>query len=142
MSTSSSQPGAPLVTEPKQPDRSLGELFGDLGGELGTLVRTELELAKTETRLEVRRAGQAGASFAVGAIAALLALMFVSYSLAWLLDQWINRALSFFIVAVIWAVIALVGVRAGQRRAQRIEPLPETVGTLKEDVEWAKQQKA
>jgi hypothetical protein len=138
----SPQPGVERITEPKQPDRSLGELFGDLGRDLSALVRDELELAKTEARQEVRRAGQAGASFAGAAVAALLTLTFASSALAWLLDQWINRALAFLIVAVIWAVIAAVAVTIGRRRAQEIEPIPQTVDTLKEDVEWAKQQKS
>lgn len=142
MSAVSPQPGVERVTEAKQPDRSLGELFGDLGRDLSALVRDELELAKTEARQEVRRAGQAGASFAAAAVAALLTLTFVSSALAWLLDQWINRALAFLIVAVIWAAIAAVAVSAGRRRAQQIESIPKTVETLKEDVEWAKQQKS
>jgi len=33
-------------------------------------------------------------------------------------------------------------VTIGRRRAQEIEPIPKTVDTLKEDVEWAKQQKS
>jgi len=136
----SPQPGVDRVTEPKQPDRSLGELFGDLGRDLSGLVRDEMELARTETRQEIRRASQAGVSFGAAAVAGLLTLMFLSSALAWLLDQWINRALAFLIVAVIWAVIAAVAVANGRQRAQRIEPLPKTVETLKEDVEWAKQQ--
>ncbi len=142
MSAPSSQPGVDRVTEPKQPGRTLGELFGDLGSELSALVRNELDLAKTEAREEVRRASQAGAAFATAAIAGLLALLFLSYALAWLLDQWINRAFSFLIVAVLWAVIAMIGVRAGRARARSIEPVPQTVNTLKEDVEWIRQQKA
>jgi len=142
MSAPSSQPEVQRVTEPKQPDRTLGELFGDLGSELSALVRNELDLAKTEARQEVRRASQAGAAFATAAIAGLLTLLFVSSALAWLLDQWINRALSFLIVAVLWGIVAVIGVRAGQRRARGIEPVPQTVKTLKEDVEWIKQQKA
>jgi len=142
MSAPSSQPEVERVIEPKQPDRTLGELFGDLGSELGALVRAELDLAKTEARQEVRRAGQAGAAFATAAVGGLLALLFLSSALAWLLDQWMNRALSFLIVAVLWGVVAMIGVRAGQRRARAIEPVPQTVKTLKEDVEWIKQQKA
>jgi len=142
MSAPSSQPGVDRVTEPKQPDRTLGELFGDLGSELAALVRSELDLAKTEARQEVRRASKAGAAFATAAIAGLLTLMFLSSALAWLLDQWINRALSFLIVAVLWAIVAMIGVRAGRARAQTIEPVPQTVNTLKEDVEWIKQQKS
>lgn len=142
MSAPSSQPEVERVTEPKQPDRSLGELFGDLGSELSALVRNELELAKTEARQEVRHASQAGAAFAIAAVGGLLTLLFLSSALAWLLDQWINRALSFLIVAVLWAIIAAIGVRAGQRRMRQVEPVPQTVKTLKEDVEWIKQQKA
>ena len=128
------------MTEPKQPDRSLGELFGDLGRDLSGLVRDEMELARTETRQEIRRASQAGVSFGTAAVAGFLTLMFLSSALAWLLDQWINRALAFLIVAIIWGVITAVAVATGRQRAQRIEPLPKTVESLKEDVEWAKQQ--
>ena len=142
MSTVSPQPDVGRVTEPKQPDRSLGELFGDLGRDLSGLVRDEMELARTETRQEIRRAGQAGTSFAAAAVAGLLTLMFLSAALAWLLEQWINRALAFLIVALVWAVVAAVAVSAGRKRAQQIEPVPTTVETLKEDVEWLKQQKS
>jgi len=140
--SASAQPGMDRVTEPKQPEKSLGELFGDLGSDLGTLVRKEIDLAKTETRQEVRRATQAGASFATAAVAGLLFLSFASAALAWLLDQWMNTALAFLIVALIWAVVAAVAVSAGKRRAQQIEPMPQTVESLKEDMEWAKQQKS
>ena len=133
--------GTDRVTEPKQADRSLGELFGDLGGDLATLVRKELDLAKTEARQEVRRATQSGAAFAAAAVAGLVVVMFASAALAWLLDMWINRALAFLIVAAIWAIVALVAIQAGKRRAAAIEPLPQTVESLKEDMEWAKQQK-
>jgi F0F1-type ATP synthase assembly protein I len=140
--SSMSPSGTERATEPKQADRSLGELFGDLGAELSTLVRQELELAKSEARLEVRRATQTGTAFAIAAVAGLLLLSFASAALAWLLDQWMNTALAFLIVALLWAIVALVAVQAGKRRAAEIEPMPRTVETLKEDVEWAKQQKS
>jgi len=142
MSAPSPRPDVDRVTEPKQPDRSLGELFADLGTNLATLVRKEFDLAKTEARQEFRRAGQAAAAFAVAAVAALLLLAFASTALAWLLDQWMNTALAFLIVAVIWAIVAAVAVSAGRKRMDRIEPLPETVDSIKEDVEWAKRQKS
>jgi hypothetical protein len=46
------------------------------------------------------------------------------------------------IVAVVWSAVTAIGVSAGRRRLRQIEPLPETVETLKEDVEWAQQQKS
>jgi F0F1-type ATP synthase assembly protein I len=142
VSSASPRPQVERVTEPKQADRSLGELFADLGRDLSSLVRDEMELARTEMRQEVQRAKQAGVSFGAAAVAGLLTLMFLSAALAWLLDQWLNTALSFFIVGLLWAVIAAIAVAAGRKQAERIEPIPKTVETLKEDVEWAKQQKS
>jgi len=130
------------VTEPKQPDRSLGELFSDLGSELSTLVRKEMDLAKAEARDEVRRVRQSGTAFGLAAVAGLVVVFFASAALAWLLDQWMNRALAFLIVAVLWAVVAAIAVQVGKRRAAEMERLPRTVETLKEDVEWAKHQKS
>jgi len=130
-----------LATEPKQAEKSLGDLFGDLGREIADLVRKEFELARTETRQEVRKVTRAGGSMVVAAVATLLALIFVSSALAWLLDQWMNTALAFLIVALIWAVVAIVGFVTGRKRMQELEPMPQTMETLKEDVEWAKQQR-
>ena len=132
--------GAEPVLEPKQPDRSLGELFGDLGRELSQLVRNEVTLAKTEARTEIRHASAAGGAYAAAAVSALLALMFLSAALAWLLDQWINRALAFLIVAAVWIVVGAIAFRWGQQRLRQVQAVPMTVETLKEDVEWMKQQ--
>jgi uncharacterized protein YoxC len=70
-----------------------------------------------------------------------MTLLFASFALAWLLDQAINRALSFLIVAVLWGIAALILLSTAKKKAKQIEPLPETTQTLKEDVQWAKAQK-
>jgi type VI protein secretion system component VasK len=76
------------------------------------------------------------------AVAALLAAMLLSFALAWVLDQGINRALAFLIVGVLWAIAAAVLLSAGRKRMKAIEALPQTRETVKEDVEWAKAQKS
>ncbi len=35
-------------TEPKQADKSLGQLFGEMSAELSSLMRAEVQLAKVE----------------------------------------------------------------------------------------------
>lgn len=142
MSSTAPRQDSALATEPKQADKSLGELFGDLGREIGDLVRQEFELARTETRQEVRKATQAGGSMAAAAVAGLLMLIFLSAALAWLLDQWINTALSFLIVGLIWAVVAIITFAFARNRMREIEPMPQTMESLKEDAEWLKQQRA
>ena len=112
-----------LAVEPKRPDASLGELFSEMTQNLGTLFRQEVELAKTEAKEEATAAGKASAMFVVGAVAALLALTFLSAGLAWLL-------------------VAAVLVTVGRRRLAEIRTLPETKQSIKEDVEWAKAQRS
>jgi uncharacterized membrane protein YqjE len=132
--------GRPVA--PKRPEASLGELVGQMSADLGTLLRKEVELAKVETREELGRAAKAGGMLTGGLVAALLAAMVLSFALAWLLDEWMDRVLAFLIVGLIWAVVAAVLVLAGRRRLRDVEPLPETVGSLKEDVAWAKAQRS
>ena len=125
-------------TEPKRPEQSLGELIAEMTRELGDLFRQEVELARVETRTELNRAGKAGAMMAAGAVAALLTLTLASFALAELLDQGLNRALSFAIVAVLWAIVAAVAISIGRRKMREVRPLPETTRSLQEDKEWAK----
>jgi uncharacterized membrane protein YqjE len=132
-----------LSRTPRQADKSLGELFSELTGDLGRLMRQEVALARTEVKEEVGRAGKAGAMLAVGGLIAYLALMFLSFALAWLLDDVMPRSLSFLIVAVVHLIVAGVLVMQGRKRMSQVSPVPQqTVETLKEDVEWAKAQRS
>ena len=124
-------------TEPKRADQSLGELVKEMTSELGEIFRREVELAKVEAREEVRRSVMAAVAMAVGGVAALLFLILASFALAEVLDQGINRALSFAIVAVVWAIAAAVLVSIGRNRMRQVRALPETKRSLEEDKEWA-----
>ena len=128
------------ATQPKQPDKSLGELFSDLTRDFSELFRKEVELAKVETKEEVARAGRSAGMFGGAGLGAWLALLFLSLALAWLLDQAINRALAFAIVGVVWAIVAVVLALRAKRELKAVRPLPTTVQTLKEDVQWAQTQ--
>ncbi len=75
-------------------------------------------------------------------LAGWLALVMLSFALAWLLDQALNTALSFLIVGALWAIAAAVLMSTGRRRLKTVEALPQTQETLKEDVAWAKAQKS
>jgi len=136
-------PDVDLSVEPKQPDKSLGELFSTMTADLSTLFRKEIELAKVEVKDEVRQAGKAGGMLGAGAFAGYMALLFLSLTLAWLLDEWIPRAAAFVIVAVLYGIAAAVLVRLGRERMKHVNAVPEqTVETLKEDVAWARAQKS
>ena len=130
------------ATQPKQADKSLGELFSDMSTDLGLLFKQELRLAKVEARDEAKRLGRAAGMFGGAGLGAWLALLFLSLALAWLLDQAMNTALAFAIVGVLWAIAAAVLFGTAKRGVRQVEALPETRETLKEDVEWIKKQKS
>lgn len=130
------------ATQPLRPERSLGELFSEMTGDLGTLFRKELELAKLEAKEEGARVGKGLGMFGGAGLAGWLTLVFLSFALAWFIDQKLNTALSFLIVGVIWGIVALVLVSMGKKQMREAKGLPTTTKTIKEDVEWARAQKS
>jgi len=143
MSTGQGRPDIDLAVQPKQPDRSLGELFTEMTSDMSTLIRKEIELAKVETKEELGGLGKASGMLVGGVVAAHMALLILSLALAWLLDEVMPTPLAFFIVGVIYVIVAAVLVSSGRKKLRQVNLKPEqTVQTLKEDVEWAKAQRS
>lgn len=121
---------------------SLGKLVGEIGEDLSTLFRQEVELAKAEIRQEAAKAGKAagmlgGAGFA-GYMVALLVTLAVVFGLGNVMDL----AWAALIVAAVWAVIGGVLFARGRERMREVDPTPEqTIETLKEDVRWVRAQR-
>ncbi|GIN05161.1 phage holin family protein [Planomonospora venezuelensis] len=118
---------------------SLGQLVGEIGNDLSTLFRQEVELAKAEVRQEAVKAGKAagmlgGAGFA-GAMTALLVTLAVMFGLGNVMDLgW-----AALIVAAVWAGIGAALFVNGRSRMKQVSPKPEqTIETLKEDAQWAR----
>lgn len=134
--------GASAAAEPDRDPRSLGAIVGDLSNDLSTLVRQEMELARTELKQEVARTGKGAGMFGGAGVAGLLALFFLSLALTWLLDNWIPVELAALITAVLWGIVAAVLAARGRREIKEARPdLPKTKQTLQEDAQWVKQQR-
>jgi hypothetical protein len=127
---------------PGSDERSLGELLGDIADNLTTLVKQELDLAKTEAKQEVAKAGKGAGLLGGAGVTGHLALLFASLALMFLLDTWMHTALAALIVTVVWAIVAAVLGARGRKELQELNPKLETTQrTIKEDVQWAKEQK-
>jgi F0F1-type ATP synthase assembly protein I len=128
--------------ETQQDDRSLGQLFGDLSRQLGTLIQKEIQLAKTEMTARVTTVGRDAAMIGAGGALAYAALLLGLMALAFLLAELVTSAwLGFLIVAVIVGVVAAVLIQRGRAELQKTDLAPrQTIETIKEDAEWAKQQ--
>ena len=110
--------------------RSLGELLGDVTGNLSTLMQQELALAKAEIRQSGTRAGKGVGMFVGAAIGGFLFLVFLSVSAWWGLGQFIGNQWSALIVAGVWAIIAAVLALVGKKEFERIRGLQQTTDTL------------
>ena len=132
----------PGVNDPDEP-RSLGAIVSDISADLSTLVRQEMELARTELKQEARRVGKGAGMFGGAGVAGHLTLWFLSLALVYLLDNWMPVELAALIVGVVWGVVAAVLAMQGRKEMKEADPqLPKTQQSLKEDVRWAKEQKS
>jgi uncharacterized membrane protein YqjE len=122
--------------------RSLGDIVGDIASDLGTMVRSELELAKTEAKQEVSHAGKGAGLYGGAAISGWFALLFLSLCGMYLLGNAMELEWAALIVFAVWALIAGVAALLARKKMQEFNPKLETTQkTLKEDVQWAKNQK-
>jgi uncharacterized membrane protein YqjE len=120
-------------------ERPIGELVKDLSAQTSTLVRQEIELARAELQEKGKVAGKGAGMLGGAAAAGLLAMGALTAALIALLDKAMATWVAALIVMALWAVIALVLAKAGQRSLQRAAPpAPQTVETVKEDIQWAK----
>lgn len=122
----------PTPSEQRAADTSLGDLLGDVTRDLSTLLRQELALAKAELK-EAATASARGAGLLGGAgYAASMVVLFLSLTLWALLAPSIGWAWSGLIVAVVWAVIALVMFLIGRAELKKVKGMPQTVETIQE----------
>ncbi|MEV4263952.1 phage holin family protein [Kribbella sp. NPDC049584] len=124
-------------------DESVGELVSQLTSDLGQLTRQELALAKAELQVEAKKAGKGAGMLGGAAFAGWMAALFVSLTAMWALDKVMDLIWAALIVAVVWAVVAVVLAAKGRKELQEVNPKPDqTVESLKEDAKWLKTQKS
>jgi uncharacterized membrane protein YqjE len=122
-------------------ERGVGELVKELAGQTSTLVRQELRLAQAELTQKGKVAGKGSGMLAGAAVAALLALGAFTAVLIVALDAAMPLWLAALIVTVLWAIVAGVLAAAGRSSLRAATPpVPQTVETVKEDIQWAKTQ--
>jgi hypothetical protein len=133
-SSSASVPGEPSdsPSERKAAETSLGDLIGEVSSDLSSLFRQEVELAKAELKQSATRIGKGGGMFAGAAIAGWFVLFFLSVALWWALGAYlVGLGWSAVIVAVIWAIIALILFLVGRRELKSVRGMPQTVDSVK-----------
>ncbi len=116
-------------------ERTLGRLFADATRDLSTLVRDEVALAKTELRDDVKAAARGGGMFAGAAVLGLLAIVMLSFALAYaLFGLGLPRGWSFLIVGLLYVLVAGALAFIGLRQVKKVKAPERTIETTKETV--------
>ena len=129
------------VTSMAAEDRSFSDVVQDILRNVQDIVRSEVRLAKAEIREEAAKAKSSAVFLGAGAVTTVFAILFLLltmvYALALAMPSWAAA----LIVGAALALTATMMLKAGIKRFKQIHPTPErTVETIKENVEWAKQQ--
>jgi apolipoprotein N-acyltransferase len=122
-------------------DQSIGELLKHLSEQTATLVRQELDLAKAEMQQRGKRAGLGLGLIGGGGVLALAAIGALTATLILVLAEWMDAWLAALIVTLVYAAgAAVLALQGKEKVGEATPPVPQTMETVKEDVQWAKTQ--
>jgi ABC-type multidrug transport system fused ATPase/permease subunit len=123
-------------------NKSLGELFSDFTRELSTLLRQEVQLAKTEVTQNVSKLAKSAIFMVAGGVVAWLALhALIAAAILGLISSgmsgWLAALVVGGILLLLGGILAFMGISALKKA--NLAP-KETIQTLKEDARWAREQ--
>lgn len=121
-------------------ERSITDVLQDIVGNVQDIVRSEVRLAKSEMVVELTKVKTAAPMLIVGSVASLLAALFLTwtivYALAFVVPMWAAA----LIVAALLAIVGGMTATAGLKILKRVNPPERTIASVKENLQWAKQQ--
>ena len=121
-------------------ERSISDVLQDIVGNIQDIVRSEVRLAKSELRDELAKVKASTPLLAAGAVAGLLAAFFLAWAALYALSLVVAMWASALIVAALLALVAAMTLSAGIKVLRQVHPPEQTIASVKENVQWAKQQ--
>lgn len=123
-------------------DRSIGELFSELTDEARTLVRQEIQLAKTEMTQKAARVGKDAGMITAGGIVAYMGAFVLLAAAVIGLGHLIGYGLSALIVGLIVVGVGVAMAMKGRNDLKEASLSPDrTRQTVKETKLWLKEQR-
>jgi len=128
-------PSIPLTDEAAfdaNGNQSIGHLVKDATAQLSTLVRAEIELAKSELARELKKALLSGVLFIIALVILLYSSFFFFFYAADQLDVWLPRWAASLIVFGSMIVVVIVTGVLGFLKIRKIHAPERTISTLKD----------
>ncbi len=124
-------------------DTSFASLLSGALNDIRDLFRREIALARFEVKQEVSKATTAIASFAAAAVVLLFGALFILTAVARGFARLVGWPIwaGFGIVGILLALVGAALFFSARSRLRTVNVVPrQTAETLKEDVQWLKQQ--
>ncbi len=123
----------PQLGSSSEEEPTIGRLIADTTRDVSSLVRNEIELAKSELKVSVKAGGVSIALFGLAGFLALLSIVMISFAFAFFLDWWFaGTATAFLIVFAIYLLVAAGLVYIGVRKAKQVKAPEQTIESVKE----------
>jgi hypothetical protein len=133
-----------IPLSPDQPvppsDQSIGHLVKEATTQLSVLIRSEVELARSEVVAEIRKGVRGSVYFVVALSILIFSLFFAFFALAETLDIWLPRSASFGIVfgamllaAALFGFLGFLRVRSIRKPERTINSVKDTAALVRRD---------
>jgi hypothetical protein len=113
-------------------ERSIGKLVSDATEHLSTLVRAEVELAKSEAVGEAKKFVKSAIFFMIAGVIGLYSSFFFFFFLGELLSEWLRRWAAFGIVFLLMLVVTVLFGLLGYRKWKKIKVPERTINSFKD----------
>jgi hypothetical protein len=124
---------------PGASEETLGALFANASRDLSALVRSEIELAKAEIRVDVENGAKGGAMFGAAGFLSVLAVILLSIAAAYgLVAAGLHPGWAFLIVAAVYLLVAALLAFVGKKTVSKVGPPERTIRTSKETAAFLK----
>ncbi|HEX5400802.1 MAG TPA: phage holin family protein [Pseudonocardiaceae bacterium] len=112
--------------------QSLGALVRDATTHLSTLIRAEVELARSEITAEVKQGVRGSLFFIIAITLAVLLMPFLLTTIALIIAIWLPMSAGFGIVTFAMLLVAIVAALLGWRRVRRIKGPRQTISSVRD----------
>lgn len=114
--------------------QSIGTLVKEATAHLSTLVRAEVELAKSEVAGEIKKAVKGSVWFILALVVLAYSSFFFFFFIAELLDEWLPRWAAFAIVFGAMLLVVALAAFLGYRKVRAIRAPQRTIETTRDTV--------
>lgn len=110
---------------------SIGQLVSNATAQVSSLVRSEIELAKTEIVGSAKKAGVGGGLLAAAGVIGLFSLLFFFAFLAYLIGLWLPMWAAWLIIFLVMVAIAGILAAIGLASIKKVKKPERTVESMK-----------